>query len=205
MRVARTLIRNFEICPVVAKLSLALLLTLGGCGGHSYGAGNSQAANASPGAPRDPSQDPCFRRVGEVWHHVGEGNCVELPPPQRMRGVWIHDFEESSFIPNASAILGADNRIRFRVNLQVVPEDIARVSGIPLSTREAQAFSIDIIGRRSKNSGPYYIGADEYIIVVDRVISARYLGPAPEPDFVRDESVNLNQPLPADLWNAAAP
>jgi hypothetical protein len=191
------------------KFSVAIVLILAGCGGYSSEVRNGQTANAFARVPDDPSQNPCFRRVGNVWHHVGEGNCVELLPPQRMRGVWIYDFEESSFIPNAVSIPRADNRVRFRVNLQVVPEDIARASRTQLNMRGARAFAIDIIGRRSKNSGPYYIGGDEYIVVVDRIISARYLGLAPEPDFVRalneGREVNFNQPLPADLWNPNTP
>ena len=176
-------------------------LALAGCGGYSSVAGNGDARNVSASLPNDPSEDPCFRRVGDVWHHVGERNCVPLLPRQRMRGVWVYDFEESSFIPNATAIPRADNRVRFRVNLHVVPGDIARVAGTPLGRRDAQAFAIDFLGRRSNSIEPY----DEYIVVVDRIISARYLGPAPEPDFVQNENVNLNQPLPADLWDPATP
>lgn len=193
---------RFERC-LAMKLGVLLVLMLGGCGGYSSGAGNGQAGNASARVPRDLSDDPCFRRVGNVWHHVGERNCVALLPRQRMRGVWIYDFEESSFIPNAGSIPRANNRVRFRVNLDVVPEDVARVSGTPLSTREAQAFAIDFLGRRSNSIEPY----DEYVVVVDRIISARYLGPAPEPDFVRGKigAADLNRPLPADLWNPSAP
>ncbi len=128
---------------------------------------------------------------------------MPLLPRQRMRGIWIHDFEESSFIPNAVSIPRADNRIRFRVDLDVVPEDIARVAGTPLSRRDAQAFAIDFLGRRSNSIAPY----DEYVVVVDRIISARYLGPAPEPDFVRNNvrDTDLNQPLPANVWDPDAP
>jgi hypothetical protein len=190
----------------VAPIGFVLLSLLGACSGGSLEGGEGESRNSSSKASAvqsNRSDDHCFVRVGEVLYHVGERLCGELLPPQRMRGIFVHGWEESSFIPNATTIPRADNRIRFRVDLSGDPAEIARMAGTRLDMRRAQVFAIDMVARRTRRAGA---GLAVYVVVVDRIISARYLGLAPVPDFATDagRDIDLRRPLPEDLWSSSA-
>jgi hypothetical protein len=104
-----------------------------------------------------------------------------------MRGVWVQDFEEASFIAGTQTIPSPDNRVRFRMYLEVDPKAVERLTQTTMDMKQPRAVALDFIGRRSKEAGPYYTGSNDYVVVVDRLISARYLGRAPVPDFVPAE------------------
>ena len=150
-------------------------------------------------------RDPCLRREGDVYVQRRVADCIELLPPVRMSGVWVLGFEESSFIPGASAVPAPSDRIRFRIFLEADRPLSERLSQRWDSTPAAASLAIEFIGRRSKHPGAYYTGEGDHVVVLDRLISVRYLGPAPEPDFVaavregRSSDPN-NAPLPESIW-----
>ena len=166
---------------------VAVILVLAACavsGSDQTGNQSNVVADLIASREKQMGSDPCWRRDGASWRHVGWRNCLLFPPPQRMRGVWVQDFEESSFIPRTQTIPAPDNRVRFRVYLEVDPKAVERLTQTLMDMKQPRAVALEFIGRRSKEAGEYYTGSDDYVVLVDRLISARYLGRAPVPDFV---------------------
>ena len=143
-------------------------------------------------------KDPCLRRERDVYVQRAWAECIELLPPRRMTGVWVYGLEESSFIPGELRVPKASNRLRFRIFLEAdqrlsdrLAENIQR-QGFPAS------FAVDFIGRRSKHAGRYYTGDGDHVVVLDRLISARYIGVAPAPDWVAALKAGKKPQLPTD-------
>ena len=128
--------------------------------------------------------DPCLRRVPGGWKHIGWKNCLEFLPPAKMKGIWIQDFEESSFLPGGGEIPKPDNRDRFTIFLDIDAAAVSKITGTPLDMTRARAVELNFVGRQSKYPGPYYTGTNDQVVVVDRIISARYLGVVPDPDWL---------------------
>jgi len=195
------------------KFPLLGLLALVGCADGFDQRNNSHEPSSAEMLRREEPQlasDPCIRRKGDVRVHIAWRNCLEFLPPQRMHGIWVMGFEESSFIPRATVIPRANNRVRYRVFLEVEPKTLERLSeaGVGDMT-EAQAYAVEFIGRRSLHAGLYYTGEGDHVVVMDRLISARHLGRAPEPDAVaaikEGRHIDLDQPLSDDLWRYETP
>ena len=96
-----------------------------------------------------------------------------------MRGVWVTGFEVSNFIPGATQAPGRDDTdwqgtwLTFASGATPDPSIWAerdRLGGA--------AVAIDFIGRRSRRSGDYgHMGGASQIVIVDRILSLRVLGP----------------------------
>ena len=148
-----------------------LALLLAACSAGAGNAGN-QVANG-PGTPKAPPTLEGCARGGDEEH------CVDWGASEHMQGVWVTGFEVSNFIPNATQAPGRDDTdwqgtwLTFASGATPDPSIWAerdRMGGA--------AVALDFIGRRSRRSGDYghMCGAGQ-IVIVDRIISMRVLGP----------------------------
>ena len=115
-----------------------------------------------------------------LQEHDRLSKCVELGPLKRMKGVWFTGFEESGFIPNAdsvSLVRTADSvGAEFRTALELDASPVMKRLGLPTQDRCTRAVAIDFVGREAIERGPYYTGNNDHLVVVNRLIGARYLG-----------------------------
>lgn len=132
------------------------------------------------------SMDPCMLDDGVVISSRPLRDCVDLLPQERMHGVWYSGLEFSEFVRNATS---APPIRTLRLNapaadrpayLEMDRETAMRIPTIPPPYwAQNYAWLIDFVGRRSKHPGGYAMsGEDEDLVVVDRLISVRLLGPA---------------------------
>lgn len=123
---------------------------------------------------------PCVETVRDEDGTYTEGvlptdQCYRMSPPQLMRGVWIDEFEGSQFLP------GAQDAAQAEVGLGSISLDVEtnRIPGLfeqsyTGGAEELRAFQIDFIGRKTAFKGQYgHLGGSDYLIIVDRLISAR--------------------------------
>lgn len=134
---------------------------------------------------------PCYRNKGNIREHVGWRNCLLFLPAKKMQGVWIHDLEESSFIPGKRSIPKSDDPVRFRIYLDVDAKEVQSFVTAPLSVQKPSVIFIEFVGRQSKGSGPFYTGENDSVVVVDRIIRARHIGTAPTPELNYGDSLEL--------------
>jgi hypothetical protein len=126
--------------------------------------------------------DPCIRSEGNVIRSLPYRDCVDLLPPERMRGVWYVALEESGFLPGATTApaqryWATDRPLpEHEIWLDVDHMDAALRQAGPLPEGHgALALAIDFVGRRPRNNeGSYgHGGGARKLIVVDRIISIR--------------------------------
>jgi hypothetical protein len=128
----------------------------------------------------DLKHDPCRRREKSGWHY-SVGHCLAMAPMGRMSGVWVTAFEETSFIPGATAVPDPNDPRRFAQELELDDRKIVKLTGpMPLGghSYHGEAYLVTFVGRRTRD--PYDVGCDgiaQFSVVVDRLMSARYLGP----------------------------
>jgi hypothetical protein len=154
--------------------ALSLLLLLAAC---APGAGNQTTNGSGPPAP--PGSPP----PGRCQMGGNEEECVDFLPAERMQGVWVTGFEKSGFLPGATEAPGRDDVLSQRTWLTfargATPD---RSVWAERDSRGGQAaFAIEFIGRRSRGPGPgggygHLTGA-EALVIVDRIVSLRVLGP----------------------------
>lgn len=162
----------------ISILAAALLLTA---------CGSSDGAPLDGGSPlrfeRDPEavalmkNDPCWRREKGAWHS-SVGHCREMTPSKRMTGVFVLAFEERSFFPNKTAIPDANDPLRFTHEIELDYDAVGKYAPASAASENGDAFLLTFIGRRTRD--PYSVdcqGLPQYTTVVDRLISARYIGP----------------------------
>lgn len=154
----------------------ALLLPLaacsGGAGNEGHQAGNQivkpdvPATPTPPAPPRGPA-GPC---VGPITDE-GLARC-DFAPRERMRGVWVSGFERSEYVQGGTGAYGPGDAPAPRYWLSfapgVVPDPAVRAELDAL--RRTGAVDIEFEGRMARPPGA--------VVVVDRVISMRLLGPA---------------------------
>jgi len=171
---------------------LALFLMLAGCqdvkeerqAHQSQSLDGGYTLSRSHGAEGDKimADDPCWRREKGGWH-LSVGHCEEMLPPGTVSGVWITGFEESSFFPGATVLPDRNDERRFRIDLEVDPEHIARLLDRKLEGPEYHGIALTLVGQRTKY--PVAIdcyGGRHYAFVAGRVKKARYLGIMANPD-----------------------
>lgn len=154
-------------------MRVSILLVAGLLAGCSGGAGSSPANNAiaagsdapTPG-PATPA-GPCVAPLPPG----AEANC-DFGPAETLQGVWVRGFEQSAFLPGATAAPGSDYAARdhswltFADGVQLDPAaqaDLNEITG-------TSAAAISFIGRRSRAVG------GSSVVIVDRIISVRALG-----------------------------
>lgn len=125
---------------------------------------------------------PCLRTVqtehGTFASNPPTDRCFRMSPPQRMKGVWIDDFESSRFF------VGANDASEAEVGLGGIWLDLG-THRIPGLSREAtvaglRAFEIEFVGRQTLVAGKYgHMGTSDHEVVVDRLISVRPIDPIP--------------------------
>ena len=125
--------------------------------------------------------DPCMRRQGDAWAHVGFRNCLKFKPAERMHGVWYYGFEESGFLPNATSVsldrdVAHDPMPEFNTLLDLDRDTAVRDFKIPAMGGCTQAIAVEFVGRKSIGPEPETIGFKNGVIVVDKVLSAHLLG-----------------------------
>lgn len=125
---------------------------------------------------RQESEPPVRRVARESGPCVGPlspdalANC-DFGPAERMRGVWVTGFERSEYVPGGTgARVEGDPgppRAWLAFAPDVYPDPALRAELDKL--RATAAVDIEFIGRRARAPGQ--------VVVVDRIISARSLGP----------------------------
>ncbi|HEX8413566.1 MAG TPA: hypothetical protein VF637_06710 [Sphingomicrobium sp.] len=95
-----------------------------------------------------------------------------MSQPERMKGVWIDEFESSEFL------LGASDASQAQVRMGGTWLDVEtnRIPGLypSQSVEELRAFELEFIGRRTLVAGKHgHLGGSDHEVVVDRLISAR--------------------------------
>jgi hypothetical protein len=152
----------------------AALLTaalLAGCGpAPSEAPGNRQSGdgpmNRQQGERTAQQSGPC---VGPITDE-GLANC-DFGPAERMRGVWVTGFERSDYVPGGTGGRAEGDPGPPRAWLTFAPgayPDPALRAELD-ALRATAAVDIEFIGRRARPPGA--------VVVVDRIISARSLGP----------------------------
>jgi hypothetical protein len=127
------------------------------------------------------SRQPCWRRERGGWHY-SIVHCETMGPPGRMSGVFVTAFEERSFFPGATAIPAPDDKLRYASELELVPSILYRFAGAEPRGRYGDAYAVSFVGRRTRD--PYFVdcgGNADFLYVVDRLVTARFLGPVPPP------------------------
>lgn len=130
------------------------------------------------------SRDPCLEKRDGTWHHLGWRNCLSFLPAERMYGVWYTGVEESGFAPDANAVPlirdidGHNLEMETFLDATDVALDVKRLTGEPDRERCTRAFWLEFIGRRSAGMDleENEIAIVKQVIVVDRLLSAKYLG-----------------------------
>jgi hypothetical protein len=143
--------------------------------------GSANSVNAHP--------DSCFitSKLGRyrLMTYIGDRKCVALEPPRTISGIWINEFEGSSFHENIKRLrevrLGAESsneRVWLTIDNETLisPELKRRPSG--------RAYRIKFIGRnasdmrRKSGDGYGHLGGSSGLVLVDRVIDWKDIGPA---------------------------
>ena len=154
---------------------VALAAALGGCGpdaGNGFGneRGGDPPANRQAGdqplRPEERASAPC---TGPIMRDDLE-NC-DFEPAARHSGVWVTGFERSDYVPGGTGGRAEGDPGPPRAWLAfapgVVPDPAVRAAADKLGT--TAAVEIVFIGRRARPPGA--------VIVVDRIVSMRLLGP----------------------------
>lgn len=124
---------------------------------------------------------PCFRKEtdahGDAMVFIGDEECFRFNPPERMRGIWLDEFEGSEFLPNATASPAV-----WPYSPDAIWLDFTRPEPL-ISDRQPdrqQAYAIEFIGRRATYPGHYgHMGGSRHLIIVDELLSAT---PVPPPE-----------------------
>ncbi|HEY0115711.1 MAG TPA: hypothetical protein VGB54_08320 [Allosphingosinicella sp.] len=125
---------------------------------------------------------PCLTRHdvnGETYRgSLPTDQCFRMTEPQRMKGVWIDQFEGSRFLPGGTELTQA----RFDEPQIWLDPETKRVPGLfnPDPDAEIRVLEVDFVGRKTLFPGQYgHMGVSQHEVIVDRLISARELDPQP--------------------------
>jgi hypothetical protein len=148
---------------------IASMLLLAGCAAGADNEGNEVADGGGPSASPSPRVAPAGPCVGPITDE-GLANC-DFAPAERMRGVWVTGFERSEYVPGGTGGRAEGDPGPPRAWLAFAPgaypDPVLRAELDAL--RATAAVDIEFIGRRARPPGA--------VVVVDRIISARSLGP----------------------------
>jgi hypothetical protein len=157
----------------MAKRTVAFLIAaaLSGCGpapGNRQSGDGPMNRQEGDKPPRRTAQasGPC---IGPITDE-GLANC-DFGPAERMRGVWVTGFERSDYVPGGTGGRAEGDPgpprawLAFAPGAYPDPALRAELDGL----RATAAVDIEFIGRRARPPGA--------VVVVDRILSARSLGP----------------------------
>ena len=122
---------------------------------------------------RNPEDPPCTQKRHEkgidFLESLPTDQCYKMLPTQRMRGIWLNEFEGSTFYPGATTS-------HPRSNGHLIWLDTSRTKLVNNWAKPGRAVLLEFYGRRTRYRGSYgHMGLFDLEIIVDRVISAREL------------------------------
>jgi hypothetical protein len=99
--------------------------------------------------------------------------CYKMEPSREWRGLWVTQFEDYHFCPNAEQTCASAKQPRYRLwwNRKVFTHRP------PVGAKTNRSYELEFIGRSTKYSVDGWDSHNE--IVVDRLISMKDLGPTP--------------------------
>ena len=171
-----------------ALLSTLLLLSLGGC--------SDRSAIAAPYKnPWDRvvvqigfgfGYEPCYRKeetpYGDVFGFIGNEECFRFDPPERMRGIWLYEFEGSEFLPDATEA-PADWPVGAGYSRNAVWLEFSGPEPLLADWHgERRAYEIEFVGRRASFPGRYgHMGGSPHMVIVKELLSATPVTPPGSP------------------------
>lgn len=163
-------------------LALALLTSACGDSSEPLDGGYPLRFDKDPKAVELLRDDPCWRQEKGGWH-LGIGHCKAMTSAEPMSGVLVLAYEESSFFPGDTGIPDSRDLRRFITDTEADFESVYRKSDVMPSSPGGDAYLLSFIGRRTRDPNVVDCqGRPWHTFVVDRLLSARYLGPmAPLP------------------------
>jgi hypothetical protein len=110
--------------------------------------------------------------IGPCKNTAEYDECYKMQPVQRWRGVWLTQFEDERFCPGRTQTCAADgqpwNELWFNTR--------TFTSRPQIRAKGNRKYAFEFVGRRTKYP---VAGIHHYVIVVDRLISMKDLGPLP--------------------------
>lgn len=136
-----------------------------------------------------PDKERCFvedrTSAVVVMRYIGDRACVDFTPPRQITGVWIDQFEGSSFHEGVADLDGVRGRAHTTWltidDASVLPGDFKRVRRHP-----PHAYRLTFIGQTARDmnrpplEGYGHFGVSPGLVIVDRLLSAKDLGPIPD-------------------------
>lgn len=125
--------------------------------------------------------EPCTTHADGVIYYDTGPNCYRFDPPRRFKGIWLYEFEGSTFLENATSV---PTRRPAYSDTAWLMYDPAAIDPKPEYNRYSNgrncypihAFEVDFVGRRSPE-GHGHLGLFGSEIWVDKMLSARSLRP----------------------------
>ncbi len=142
---------------------------------HADGGSRSLALEAAAQQVRrnDPGMnDDCLQKIisGKPVPS-GVDKCFAMLPAQRWRGLWRDDFEGSRFCPAPAAVCADDtpgDKIWLSFDSDVRPDGGRKPT--------MQLYSIEFIGRRTRERGSYgHMGTSQHEVLVDTLVATKPL------------------------------
>jgi hypothetical protein len=133
-----------------------------------------------PEAAAQHATDPCARLEKGAWH-LSAVHCSEMMPVETISGVLITGFEERSFFPGESRVPDRNDPRRYKSEPEMDDLLIETLPGRP----DAPYVAVLMTFRGRRTRYPFLIdceGRRAYTYVVDRMVSARYIGTIADPD-----------------------
>jgi hypothetical protein len=130
---------------------------------------------------------PCGRPTGDgLLVYEGGPACYRFDEPRRFRGVWLYEFEGSTFAEGADRVPPSDwfdpgGSAWLDFNSGIDPTANMKLHDARTGQYLVHAYYIDIVGRRTTYSGGYgHLGMSRHEIIADRILEMRPLRP-PQP------------------------
>lgn len=184
-----------------AFVAAALLMLLGACdrSGRSDAEDGGRSLRQGPVSTAEEESlrhQPCWRKERGGWHY-GLQHCLPMGRAEEMRGVYITAFEESSFIAGTTTLPDPDDPRRYANDVGLEPDIVFRFAGAMPASSLGDAYALTFIGRRTRD--PLAVdcqGRASFGYVVDRLLTARYLGAEPrEPHRITPAEVRARPVL----------
>ncbi|AHE56318.1 hypothetical protein [Sphingomonas sanxanigenens] len=140
-----------------------------------------QAAAPPPQAPKEAR---CFVKEKQgaytIHTYIGARACEAFDPPREIAGVWVNQFEGSSFHEGATSLADLEGRPH-RVWLSMDKDSVLPVDFKP---QRSHVYRLRFVGRtatdmnRKPLEGYGHFGVSPGMVLVDRLVGWEDLGPA---------------------------
>lgn len=161
----------------------ALPLALAACSSEPQPLDGGDALDTNVSAEEVPylTADTGWRKEPGGWH-LSIGHVEPMDPPQKIRGVYVTGFEESSFFPGDTHMPDANDPRRYRVGIELDRRILGAMTGQQFSTQQYKAYALTLVARRTRDLWIDCLGGQNYYYVADRIETVRYLGIMPDVD-----------------------